>query len=353
MNWTRLFFIILMVVVAIAALIFYSSILVKLLLAVVLAYLLDPLVTHLEYRRIPRWLSVLLVYALVGGLIAWLSARFIPRLIEEGNQFITLLSRSDRPVSLTILELPFINSLYESLLNLDESIPQMELATRFVDLIESASTQIWQLPKLLFDNYPVIVNTIMAVVTIPIFGFFILYDKQKLRQAIVKLAPGRYFELVLILLNKVDQTVGRYMRAILLEMLSVSIMTTIALSIVGVPYAIVIGIIAGITNIVPYVGPWIGGIIAVLTVFLTGFPPAMAIWVVLAMLLVQGLDNYIVYPMVIGKTIRMHPLVVLLTVLAGGYFGGVIWMLISVPLVFMVYSLVKELYINLKQFRLI
>ncbi|MBW6513954.1 MAG: AI-2E family transporter [Candidatus Syntrophosphaera sp.] len=353
MNWTRLIFIVLMAVVAIAALIFYSSILVKLLLAIVLAYILDPLVTRLEFKRIPRWLAILLVYALIGGIIAWLSAWFIPRLIAEGNQFITLLGRTDRPISEIILELPFIQPLYEMLLKLDVNIPQMELAGKFVNFIESASAQIWKLPKLLFDNYPVIVNAIMVIFTIPIFGFFILNDKQKLRQAIVKLVPGRYFELALILLNKVDETVGRYMRAILLEMLSVSIMSTIALTIVGVPYAIVIGIIAGITNMVPYIGPWIGGIIAVLTVFLTGFPPIMAVWVALAMFIVQGLDNYIVYPTVIGKTIRMHPLLVLLTVLAGGYFGGVIWMLISVPLVFMVYSLVKELYINLKQFRLL
>jgi len=91
----------------------------------------------------------------------------------------------------------------------------------------------------------------------------------------------------------------------------------------------------------------------VLTVLITGKPLSMMIYAALAMYLVQVLDNNFVYPVVVGKTIKMHPLIVLVTVLAGGWFGGIIWMLVSVPLVYIVYSLVRELYINLKQFRLI
>ena len=157
----------------------------------------------------------------------------------------------------------------------------------------------------------------------------------------------------MILQDKIDETVGRFLRAMLLEVIAVSIMTSVALTIAGVPYAVLIGITAGVANIIPYIGPWMGAALAVLTVLITGKPLSMMIYAALAMYLVQVLDNNFVYPVVVGKTIRMHPLIVLVTVLAGGWFGGIIWMLFSVPLVYIVYSLVRELYINLKQFRLI
>lgn len=353
MNWTRIFFILLIIVVILFCLFFYSPVLAYLLLSIVFSYILDPVITWMEFRRIPRWLSVLLVYIVIAGLIAWLSATYIPKLIDQGNQLIALMAKTNKPLNETILGLPFIHTIQEYLGFIDNRIPQMDLEVQFTGLIETGLTRLGEIPGVLVRNFQAILSAIAVVFMIPIFSFFLLKDSRKMRRALVSLAPNKYFELILILLRKVDENVGNYLRAIVLEMLSVGIMATIALSIVGVPYAILIGIIAGITNIIPYVGPWMGGIIAALAILITGNPPIMIIWMALAMFLVQALDNYFVYPTVVGKMIRMHPLVVLLTVFAGGYFGGVIWMLISVPLVYMIYSLVKALYLNLKQFRLL
>jgi predicted PurR-regulated permease PerM len=77
------------------------------------------------------------------------------------------------------------------------------------------------------------------------------------------------------------------------------------------------------------------------------------VYAALAMWLVQVIDNNIVYPVVVGTTINMHPLLVLLTVLAGGWYGGILWMLISVPLVYLIYSVISVLYVNLKEYRII
>lgn len=353
MNWTRILFSFLIIVVIVFCLLFYSPVIAYLLLSIVFSYILDPIITWLEFKGIPRWLSVILVYFVIAGIIAWLSATYIPRLIEQGNQLIALLAKSDKPLNETILGMPFIHTIREYLRVVDFRISGMNLQNQFTDLIETGITKLGEIPGVLIKNFQTILSTIAVIFTIPIFSFFLLKDRRKMRRAMVSLAPNKYFELTLILLRKVDENVGNYMRAIFLEMLSVGVMATIALSIVGVPYAILIGIIAGITNIIPYVGPWMGGIIAALAILTTGNPPIMIFWMALAMFAVQALDNYFVYPTVVGNTIRMHPLVVLLTVFAGAYFGGVIWMLISVPLVYMIYSLVKVLYINLKQFRLL
>ncbi|HOZ92398.1 MAG TPA: AI-2E family transporter, partial [Candidatus Syntrophosphaera thermopropionivorans] len=320
---------------------------------IIVSYIFDPIITWLEYKGVARWIAILCVYAVIAGLIAWLVITYIPRLIEQGNQLIKFISRTDVPLDQAIVQLPLVHSIYEFILKVDQTIPQLNLLPQFNQLIELGVQKLGELPQILLSNFQSIISTVALVFTIPFFSYFLLKDKRKIRQALVSLAPNKYFELTLILFNKVDENIGTYLRAILLEMINVGILSTIALTIVGVPYSIVIGAIAGLLNIIPYLGPWIGGFVAGFVILVSGLPPIMIVWMAMAILIVQFLDNYIFYPLIVGRTIRMHPLVVLMTVIAGSYFGGVIWMLISVPLVYMTYSLIMALHKNLKEFRII
>lgn len=353
MNWNRIIFILLLLTLIVLGIIFYSPIFIYLIISIIVAYIFDPIVSWLEFKGMARWIAILCVYAVIAGLIAWLVITYIPRLIEQGNQLIKFISRTDVPLDQAIVQLPLIHSIYEFILKVDQTIPQLNLLPQFNQLIELGVQKLGELPQILLSNFQSIISTVALVFTIPFFSYFLLKDKRKIRQALVSLAPNKYFELTLILFNKVDENIGTYLRAILLEMINVGILSTIALTIVGVPYSIVIGAIAGLLNIIPYLGPWIGGFVAGFVILVSGLPPIMIVWMALAILIVQFLDNYIFYPLIVGRTIRMHPLVVLLTVVAGSYFGGVVWMLISVPLVYMIYSLIMALHKNLKEFRII
>lgn len=358
MNWNRLIFTLIILAACALAFVFYRPLLMYLLLALVLAYFVDPVITWMEYKRVPRWLGTLIVYLATIGLLAWLIVTYVPMLIREGNQFLALLSRTDRPLLQTILDLPGFRSLHELVENLDRSVPQMSLLTRFEIFLQTAVTSVSEFPQLPISNYQPILGTLAMVLMLPIFSFFLLSDKKPIRRGMMSLVPNKYFEITLILLRKFDENVGRYLRAILLEMLAVGIMSTFVLSLVGVPYAVVIGAIAGLTNIIPYIGPWLGGILAALVILFSGMEPITILWMGLAMFLVQQIDNYVVFPAIIGKTMKMHPLLVILTVLAGSSFGkdvgiNVVWMLISVPLVYMVFSLLRDLQKNLKEFRII
>lgn len=353
MNWNRIIFILLLLTLIVLGIIFYSPIFIYLIISIIVSYIFDPIITWLEYKGMARWIAILCVYAVIAGLIAWLVITYIPRLIEQGNQLIKFISRTDVPLDQAIVQLPLVHSIYEFILKVDQTIPQLNLLPQFNQLIELGVQKLGELPQILLSNFQSIISTVALVFTIPFFSYFLLKDKRKIRQALVSLAPNKYFELTLILFNKVDENIGTYLRAILLEMINVGILSTIALTIVGVPYSIVIGAIAGLLNIIPYLGPWIGGFVAGFVILVSGLPPIMIVWMAMAILIVQFLDNYIFYPLIVGRTIRMHPLVVLMTVIAGSYFGGVIWMLISVPLVYMTYSLIMALHKNLKEFRII
>lgn len=353
MNWNRIIFILLLLTLIVLGIIFYSPIFIYLIISIIVSYIFDPIVSWLEFKGMARWIAILCVYAVIAGLIAWLVITYIPRLIEQGNQLIKFISRTDVPLDQAIVQLPLVHSIYEFILKVDQTIPQLNLLPQFNQLIELGVQKLGELPQILLSNFQSIISTVALVFTIPFFSYFLLKDKRKIRQALVSLAPNKYFELTLILFNKVDENIGTYLRAILLEMINVGILSTIALTIVGVPYSIVIGAIAGLLNIIPYLGPWIGGFVAGFVILISGLPPIMIVWMAMAILIVQFLDNYIFYPLIVGRTIRMHPLVVLMTVIAGSYFGGVIWMLISVPLVYMTYSLIMALHKNLKEFRII
>lgn len=353
MNWAKTGFYVLLAVIILAALIFYRWIFHYLIAAWIFSYILEPAVNFLEHKHIPRWISVLIVYLTIAGLIAWVTSRLIPVLMTQANNLIAILGNNEEVNSDILLQLPFLKSLQEFVINLDAKIPGLDLTNQFANLLGSIKDFMARLPKYLVDNYSTIIGAVSFVGMIPLIGFFLLKDKYKIQKALFGLSSNRYFELTIIIMGKINSTVGTYLRAMLLEVISVSIMASSALSIVGVSNPVLIGITAGVANIIPYFGPFFGGALAVISVLFEGGSIMAMIYAALAMYLVQLVDNNIVYPVVVGTTINMHPLLVLLTVLAGGWYGGILWMLISVPLVFLIYTLVNVLYKNLKEYRII
>jgi len=353
MNWSKIAFYLFLGIVLLAALVFYRWIFIYLIAAMVFSYILHPAVSFLERRHIPRWLGVVMLYLTVAGLIAWFSSRYIPDLIDQGNNLFALLSHEGGLEASTILKIPFVQNVYDYALQLDAKIPGLDAGKQMLAAIDSGTDFLVKLPKFLLDNFSSIIGAVSFVFTIPLISFFLLKDWHKIRKAILGFCSNRYFELAIIILGKFDSTVGTYLRAMLFEVIAVGTMASIALSIVGVSNPVLIGISAGVANIIPYFGPFLGGALAVFTVFFDGGPFLSMVYAALAMYIVQVIDNNVVYPVVVGTTIDMHPLWVLLTVLAGGWYGGILWMLISVPMVFLVYQLVMVLYTNLKEFRII
>lgn len=209
------------------------------------------------------------------------------------------------------------------------------------------------IPSLLIKNYGKIFEAVSLIASVPIIGFFLLKDNVKFKKAVLSIIPNKYFELVVIILHKIDDVIGKYLRAVFYEILIVGTLASAALTMLGVPYSILIGYSAGIANIIPYFGPWLGGFFAVLSILIAGLPPIMILYAGLAMYLIQVVDNNFVYPMVVGMSIEMHPLIVLLTVLAGGWAFGLLGMLVSVPVVYLIYSVTRVLFLNLKEFKMI
>ena len=353
MNWTKFLFSLLFLAILGLAVYFYRFVFSYLIAAMMFSYIMDPFVNWFERRRIPRWGSILIVYVLIVSLLVWFGIRMVPIISAQGNNLISLLGSDQSSSVESLLKLPLISTVSDFLQDLDSKIPNLSVGNLFTDLLKQIIDLAHKAPQLLMDNISKIIGTLSFVASVPLLSFFLIKDKYKFRKGMLNLVPNRWFELALTLMHKVDFTVGRYIRAMVFEVIAVGIMASIAFSVVGVPNPILVGAIAGFFNIIPYFGPFSGFLVAAMSILITGANPFLVVWAALAMWVTQIIDNNIVYPVVVGTTINMHPLIVLLTVIAGGWIGGILWMLISVPLVFIAYSLTRELYTNLKAFKII
>ena len=132
------------------------------------------------------------------------------------------------------------------------------------------------------------------------------------------------------ILGVVDNTFYKYIRGQLLEACIVGILSGIVLYFIGIDYAVIIGIIAGICNMIPYIGPVVGTILAVIMALLSG-QPITAIWAIIGMIVVQQVDNNFLAPKIVGNSVGLHPVFTMLAILIGGNVGGLIGMLIAVP----------------------
>ncbi|MCG8570729.1 MAG: AI-2E family transporter, partial [Spirochaetes bacterium] len=186
----------------------------------------------------------------------------------------------------------------------------------------------------------------------------------EIKKGFLSLIPNKYFEMSLITLSEVDNIFGNYIRGNLLESLIIAIISIVGFYIIGFPpiTALVIGLINGLTNAIPYVGPLIGLVIGLAVCIFKLIPPdyvplfgieASIIGVIIVAIFAQVLDNIAIKPTVIGKSVNLHPLVVILGVMAGSKMFGFIGLLAAIPVIAIIKVVIITLYKQLKGFNLL
>ncbi len=335
----------------------YKSVFWMVIGSIIFSYLLKPAVEFLEKYKIKRWLAILIIYILIAGLLALSGILIVPAFIaqvqEIGAKISDIASRSGSIAEFKITEVEIFRKLFKPLIEFSEKTKFFDLNKLFQSLLYYFQKMAVDLPHRLSLYAGKLFNLFTFLFMVPTIGFFFLKDKEKFRKVFFSLIPNRYFELTVIITEKTDSVLKTFFRAMMLEMLIVAAMSSIALMIVGVRYSIVIGLIAGIGNVIPYLGPGVGIIAAIISILLSGQPLMMIISAIIALQIVQFLENRIVYPVVMGRSMEMHPMVILLTVLAGGYTFGFLGMLFAVPIVFLVKEIVLILLVNLRKFEII
>lgn len=296
-------------------------------IALLISYVLNPFVKFLERRGFNRVTSTTIVFLIIILLMIWGIVEISPFLWNQSIEMKSFLV-NNQPTEL-------LEDYLRGLENNFGFLPEGSLTGQVSTAYNWVMTQLSNIPQLLY----IILQYLLIV---PFIAFFFTRDRRKMRRFVVQSVPNQFFEMIFNLYYKVDEKLGAYIRGVIIESLIIALLSIVGLWIVEVKYFIVIGIFAGISNIVPYFGPVAGAILAVVVKALEAREPSAILSVLVVFIIVQLVDNIFVKPMVVSSTMNIHPLVVLLVVLAGGQLYGIAGMIFSIPLVSMFFVIVSE-----------
>ena len=206
------------------------------------------------------------------------------------------------------------------------------------DVAGYAHVKLQSMATELLQDTPTLLGQVLSGATfaiiVPLVLFFFLGEGRAIKRVLIEMVPNRYFEMVLNLLYRIDVQLGGYIRGMVLSVMIISMLSVTGLYLIGLEYFLVVGVLAGIANIIPYLGPLIGiiaGVVAVVLQYST-VNLAVVLPVVVVFLIVQILDNVFVAPVVVARSVNLHPLVVIFVVLVGSQLFGALGMLLAVPM---------------------
>lgn len=308
--------------------------------------MLQPVVNFFEARGQSRLTVIVLLYLAIVVAFAAGLLFLVPLLASEARNLST--------------DFPLYQKMAESaLVKIQELLIQKFPLVSVPDLYAMVSSYSQQQVAIVMHSMPhyasIALSVLSVVVIIPIIAFFFLTDGHLIQKLLLRMAPNRYFEMCVLLADKVTSAVQAFIRGQLLDALAVGVMTSIGLAIIGLPYFLVIGIVAGLGNLIPYLGPVIGFVPALLVLFVStdGFTTIGLVKIIGVFAMVQFLEGTFVYPIAVGKSVNLHPLVVIIGITVGGQLGGIVGMLLVIPVISVVKVTLEVLYCYLKQYSII
>jgi predicted PurR-regulated permease PerM len=298
-------------------------------LSVFFAYLIDPIVKLIRLpfkernmeRFMPRSLAIVIAYILVFTVVGIGIANIAPRVTEQAREFaanIPALAQSFR----------------ERAVDIDVRINRLQIPEEWQAEVNRRVTDLGSAITAAIGNF-VLVSAAYLIwfILIPILAFFFLKDVNQFRLMILRMFPaGRWRYRAEVVMQDVNATLAAYTRAQLLSCFLIAIVCTIGFYILGLPYALLLGILAGILEFIPLLGPLTVGVVVTLTAAASD-DPWKALYVAIFLIILRLVHDYVTYPRIVRGGIHLHPLAIILSVLAGEQVAGIPGVFLSIPLV--------------------
>ncbi len=324
-------------VIAVVALLVYVSqdFVLLLLLSATLAYLINPIVKIAESAMIKRTVAVTAIYLGIG--VAFLiTAYFVfPHLRAEVNTLSRNLpsfsQRFDEAVDAIQSEIVAKYPAADSLSTTRE--------VRYERLNAFIEQQVADVPLLLTH----VASIVLAAVLIPFFSYFFLRDSRRIIGFVLDRLPPGHIETTVAVWCEIDRTVGRYLRGLAIEGITVGVFAALGLAILGVNYPLLLGVVTGLANVVPYLGPIIGGTAAILVALVQFKSLSVIAQVAILYLSLKLLDLLAIQPLAVGKGNDLHPVLLIASIIVGGHALGIIGMVIAVPTITILQRIAKLL----------
>lgn len=302
-----------------------GPILTPFLFAAILAYICDPLVDKLQAYKVPRTLGVLLVLVFLMFLFIGMMLILIPLFEQETRLFIARIP--DYIDWFKIKGEPWL----ENMLGISISIDTAALKEAALTHWRSAGDVILKAMPSIKTGGLALLGFLMNLILVPVVLFYLLRDWDGLVRHSAQIIPRRYYDEAIVLARDIDRVLGEFLRGQLLVMLVMSVFYVLGLWLVGLEFALPIGLIAGVLVFVPYLGAALGFILATLAALLQlqGFSGLIPVWIVFG--LGQLIESFVVTPWLVGDRTGLHPVVVIFALMAFGQLFGFVGVLLALP----------------------
>ncbi len=312
--------------------------------SILLTLLVSPLINFLEAKGMKRLTAILGLYIFLVLIVAGVAIFLAPPMVEEIKGVAENLPTYEDKLK------DGLNNIQQ---NLQKQFPDVNVPDFFKLLKEKGGGGMsFNAVMAYLSNF---FSILSLAVIVPIVTFFLLSDGHLIRKAILSMVPNTYFEMSVLLFHRITEALKLFLRGQIIDAAAVGILTSVGLAIIGLPYFLLVGIIAGLGNLIPYLGPIIGFIPAFMIVAMS--PEGLTFWgllsVIIVFVLVQFIEGTFVYPIAVGQSVDLHPLVVIIGVTVGGQLGGILGMLVAIPIISIVKVSFEVLRTYLKSYSII
>lgn len=307
---------------------FIGAVFVPLIISGFLYYILNPVVGALQKvplgktRHVSRGWAITIVMLLLLGILGALLLTLLPALVDQIASLVKNIPVLVDTIQHWANQLSQINFSKEYGIDFNFDKLQQEVQNIGKTVVSGMATSLSAVIAKL-------TSFTVTAITVPVMTIYMLYDGNKLAPFIQKIFPSKQQARISDILGRLNQTLAQYISGQVLEMIFVGVFTAVGYFMIGQKYALLLGVFAGITNMIPYVGPYIGLVPALFVALTDSF--WQAIWIIVVVLIVQQVDSNLIYPRVMGASLHVHPLTIIVLLLAAGNIAGIAGMILAVP----------------------
>jgi predicted PurR-regulated permease PerM len=308
--------------------------------SILFAAALDPTVDSLEKYKIPRSISVISIFAIVIALIVFFISQLVPLVASQVIELAKNLNTIVVDLSNGESALPFADKIEPLIQNFLTEVDQEQIVEQLKNSLESLGSQLEGIAGNTLGTIKNLFNGILNFLLVLVLTFFIVVDERGVDDFFISLFPSKHGKYIVDKMEAVKHKVGYWLRGQVILMVAMFLITWIGFMIIGVDYALTLGMLAGIAEIIPIVGPIIAGVPAGLVAFNQSY--WLVLWVVGFILIVQQIESNVVVPLVMKKAVGLSPIIIILSMLVGFKTLGILGAIIAIPVATSLSIFVKD-----------
>ncbi len=297
-------------------------------LALIIVAAIDPIVDWFQKKKVPRTLTTMVIYILFLSIIGLTVSLLVPPITTEiqslGQNFPQLMEK--------------VSGYFRGV---REFTVSHNLQKNVSDFFSNIAGQLSQTGSNIFSGTISIIGGFFELIVVLSIAFYMSVQEKGIKQFFASIMPEEHREYVSGLVDRIQFKMGRWLQGQLLLMFLIFVLDYAGLLLIGAPYALVLALIAGLLEIIPYIGPIISAVVAVAISFLHG--PVTGLLVLGLFVLVQQLEGYVLTPLIMKRAVGLNPVVVIVALLIGAKLAGVMGIIVSVPVATVLGEIVNDL----------